>query len=342
MQTLLVIRSSAMGDVAMTAPIVEEVVRRYGTQVRIVMLTHKFYRPFFFGVEDSNNFEFFDIELKGRHKGIGGIYRLFKELRAKYKFDGVIDLHDKLYSKFLTLLFKKTKTPCYTLDKGRSEKRSLVRKKDKELRQLKTSFERYSDVFRRAGYQLDISTSRRSHAVRPIPKFAGVKSERWIGIAPFAKHRGKQLPLGKLRETIELIAEIDPKARIFIFGGGSQERMIADSLVAWYKNCTSAIGMVGLAEEMDLMSSLDVMLTMDSSAMHLCSLLGVRVVSVWGATHIYAGFLGLGQSESDVVSVDLECRPCSIFGNKDCFRGDYACLEQINVQRIAQLLTQSI
>ena len=43
--------------------------------------------------------------------------------------------------------------------------------------------------------------------------------------------------------------------------------------------------------ELNLMSHLDVMLSMDSANMHLASLVNIPVVSVWGATHPYAGFM---------------------------------------------------
>lgn len=77
------------------------------------------------------------------------------------------------------------------------------------------------------------------------------------------------------------------------------------------------------------------MISMDSANMHLASIVGTRCVSIWGATHPYAGFLGFGQSENDVVQInDLTCRPCSVFGDKECYRGDWACLEEINVQQI--------
>ena len=77
------------------------------------------------------------------------------------------------------------------------------------------------------------------------------------------------------------------------------------------------------------MSHLDVMLSMDSANMHLASLTGIPVVSVWGATHPMAGFLGYNQDPENVIQIDLECRPCSIYGNKPCQRGDYACLQNI-------------
>ena len=68
--------------------------------------------------------------------------------------------------------------------------------------------------------------------------------------------------------------------------------------------------------------------------MHIASIVGCRVVSVWGATHFWAGFLGWGQSRRDIIQVDLECRPCSIYGNKPCKFGDYRCLTMISSKDI--------
>ena len=69
-------------------------------------------------------------------------------------------------------------------------------------------------------------------------------------------------------------------------------------------------------------SELELMISMDSANMHLASLVGTRGFGL-GATHYFAGFLGYGQSENDIVEIiDLACRPCSVFfGNKPCFRG---------------------
>ena len=58
--------------------------------------------------------------------------------------------------------------------------------------------------------------------------------------------------------------------------------------------------------------------------------MGTPVVSIWGATHPYAGFMGWHQRMENAVQMDLSCRPCSIFGNKPCFRGDYACMNLLD------------
>jgi ADP-heptose:LPS heptosyltransferase len=89
-------------------------------------------------------------------------------------------------------------------------------------------------------------------------------------------------------------------------------------------------GKMSFKEELDVISGLDVMVSMDSANMHLASLYGVPVISIWGATHPFAGFYGWGQAIENAVQVDLYCRPCSVFGNKRGVRDDLACLYSIS------------
>ena len=76
--------------------------------------------------------------------------------------------------------------------------------------------------------------------------------------------------------------------------------------------------------------------SLDSANMHLASLFGVPVVSVWGATHPFAGFFGWAQPTDNAVQIDLYCRPCSVFGNKPCYRGDHACMQQLPEEKIIE------
>ena len=87
---------------------------------------------------------------------------------------------------------------------------------------------------------------------------------------------------------------------------------------------------------MELISNLDLMVSMDSSALHMSSLVGVPVVSVWGATHPFAGFYGFGQDPSLAVQLDMACRPCSVYGNKPCLYGTYACMSGIPPETIVE------
>lgn len=324
-----------MGDVAMTAPVIAGVAALY-PEMEIVLLTRGFYEPFF---DVIPNLTIHNIDLARYHRGFKGLIRLFRELRAAYPdIDLVVDLQDKIYSKLLRKLYRFSWVRTFHIDKGRAEKKALTEMPDKGkvLRPLRSSIERYADVFRDAGFDLpEISTDLAAYRqVRFVPAglgFAKGDGDLWVGIAPFAQHKGKVYPLEKMREVASMLTGRWPNVRIFIFGGGDEERQLAQAAAEGDASgrCVSVVGRFSLREEMDLMANLDLMVSMDSSAMHMASLVGVPVVSVWGATHPYAGFLGLGQSAEDAVGLDMACRPCSVYGHKECWRGDYACLNDL-------------
>lgn len=343
-KAILVIRSSAMGDVAMSSPVVAEFRKLYPDK-RVIMLTRSFYAPFFEGID---NFEIFNVDLSSAHRGIMGTWKLYRELTKLYNIGLIVDLNDKLYSRLLRKFFLVfSGVFSFDIDKGRTQKKRLTSRDNKVKVQLPTSIERYCDAFARAGYPLRVPTALPTRIRRPFPEELRSKAlqkraalglsvdPRYLAIAPFAQHLGKRLPVETVYKLIDMLSEQMPDVHVFIFGGGASERDIALQMESKCDNVTSAIGSMTLEQEMDLMSNAELVVSMDSSSMHMGSLLGMDVISVWGATHPYAGFLGLGQSPDNVVQIEeLECRPCSVYGNKPCYRGDYACLNKIKAEDI--------
>jgi ADP-heptose:LPS heptosyltransferase len=325
---ILVIRFSAMGDVAMTAPVIREFAQHY-PQTAIVMASRGLYKPFF---NDIDQLQFHAFDPKVKHKGFVGLFRYFRELK-KYDITAVADLHSNLRSTILSVLFFLSGTKVCRLNKGRKEKKQLTRKVNKVLIPLKLNTERYADVFRKLGFPFKLSHQlTRSAATEITPllaPFTGIeKTQKWIGLSPFAQHAQKVYPLEKTTFVLMKLAELGYK--IFVFGGSAAEQTIAEDWESKSPNITSVINKINLEAELQLISHLDLMISMDSSGMHLASLKGVPVISIWGATHPYAGFMGYGQSMNDAVQIELECRPCSIYGNIPCFRGDFACMNNLS------------
>ena len=336
---ILVLRFSAMGDVAMTVPVLQELLANY-PNITLVVVSRKAFEPFFTG---NPNIEFHAFEPKTKHKGIIGIYRLFKELKS-YKATALADLHKNLRSNVVSRLFWFTGISMASLDKGRAEKRALTRKENKEFVPLKSSIQRYADVFARLGFPFTLKNTltKQPEVLNQAPlKISGKKgAQKWIGVSPFAQHSQKVYPLDKMDNVLTALATAGH--RIFVFGGRQEEQKIAENWAKQNENITSLIGKLNLSEELSLISNLDVMLSMDSSGMHLASLKGIPVVSVWGATHPHAGFLGYGQSLANGIQVDLACRPCSVYGNKPCHRGDFACMNQLSESHIIQKVLNTI
>jgi ADP-heptose:LPS heptosyltransferase len=236
------------------------------------------------------------------------------------------------------------------VEKHRRMRRQLTSSHKKVRKPLPSSFKSYAEVFARLGYPVDYSKFRsifppEGGNLNMLPKEIGPKKsfEQWIGIAPFAAHQGKIYPPRLMEEVIQQLLQKYPKARIFFFGRGEQENQYFKLWTERYPQCLFVSQYCeSMYQELILMSHLNVMLSMDSANMHLASLAGIPVVSVWGATHPMAGFLGFNQSEENIIQLNLDCRPCSIFGNKPCRRGDYACLQNIPPERIVERITTLI
>lgn len=317
MTRILAYRFSAFGDVAMTVPVFREFLEQ-NPDVEVIMVSRNNFESLF---ADIPNVIFHGIDLD-EYKGFLGIRRLGKELLKQYKPDYVADLHDVIRSKILDKIYVRKGLKVFKIDKGKEEKENLTNVWNLEKFQLKKTVERYADVFRDMGFKVELS-----HQLRPTST-----QKSGIGFAPFAQHKGKMLPLEKSFELVKILAQ---KNTIYFFGGGKKETETLENWEQQIPNTKSLAGKLNLSEELNRIAQLEVMISMDSANMHLASIVGTRCISVWGATHPYAGFLGFGQNEDDVVQIrDLTCRPCSVFGDKECYRGDWACLEEINVQQI--------
>lgn len=317
MTRILAYRFSAFGDVAMTVPVFKEFLEQ-NPGVEIVMVSRKNFEALFAGIP---NVIFKGINLDD-YKGFFGLRRLSNELMSEFNPDYVANLHDVIRTKILDRLYRRKGLKVFKINKGKEEKEHLTDVWNLDKVQLKKTVERYADVFREMGFKVELS-----HQLRPISSH-----KSGVGFAPFAQHKGKMLPLEKSFELARILAQ---KHTIYFFGGGKKETETLEKWETLIPNTKSLSGKLSLTEELQKIAELDVMISMDSANMHLASIVGTRCVSIWCATHPYAGFLGFGQKEEDVVQVkDLSCRPCSVFGDKECYRGDWACLEEFTIQKV--------
>lgn len=332
---ILVTRFSALGDVAMVVPVLWNLTEQH-PDVEVLFASQSFAKELVKGIPRVS---FFEVDLKERHKGVWGLWRLSREIRSVGKFYAFADIHNVLRTKLLGFFLLFTIPNKSIINKGRKGKRALTRKNDKKKIQLTHSIERYNKVFYNLGFNVIIKpltlTSSLGHFSKEEIKTLGEKNRIWIGVAPFAKHKGKVFPLDRMREAIKIITS-KTDCTVILFGGGKEETSILRVWENELPNCISIASKFPLDGELRVMSKLDLMITMDSANMHLASLVGTKVISIWGATHPYAGFYGWRQNPEFALQIDdLECRPCSVFGNKPCYRKDYACMNEISAEMLA-------
>ncbi|GAD04482.1 glycosyltransferase family 9 protein [Porphyromonas crevioricanis] len=331
----LVIRLSAFGDVAMSIPVLYAVARA-NPEHSFTLLTMPVLTSLLLNAPP--NVEAMGIDTKHDEKRLGGLLQFASRLSDE-RFDKVIDLHNVLRSRVLRTYLKFRGVSSVHLHKPRNKRAMLVAMPPlKRKKPIGSMIERYAAVFRAAGLRFEFDTEPTSPPIA-LPTADLLEAQRRagllpveqspyirIGIAPFAAHKSKTYPIEKMEQVVETLSSRG-NLEICLFGGRGKE---AETLEVWanrYPHTYSMAGKLTLTDEIALMQTLRCMLSMDSANMHFASLVGCRVVSVWCATHRYAGFLGYGQSAEDALSLDLECSPCSIFGNRPCRGRNYACLE---------------
>ncbi|WP_281299458.1 glycosyltransferase family 9 protein [Flavobacterium limnophilum] len=309
-------RLSAMGDVAMTVPVLRAFVQQ-NPEVKITVVSRPFFKPFFEGIP---NLSFFAFDEKQRHKGFLGLLRLFQDLKALH-IDAFADLHNVLRSKVVRTLFAWSGKKTASVDKGREKKAALTRAENKIFKPLTTMFERHVKVFQQLGFRVDLSNPifpKKTVLGKELIQLIGDNNQKLIGIAPFAQYDSKVYPLDLMQEVINRLASTKTH-KILLFGGGKKEIELLDSLSKDKENVVVVAGKIKFHQELQLISNLDVMLSMDSGNAHIAAMLGVKVITIWGATHPFSGFSPFNQPLGNALTADRNLfpkLPTSVYGNK--------------------------
>jgi ADP-heptose:LPS heptosyltransferase len=317
-QHLLLLRFSAMGDVAMTVPLVSALALQH-TDLKITVVTRASFKSFFEGIP---NVSVYEANFNKQHKGLMGLWRLYAALR-ELKVYAVADLHDVLRSKVITFLFKRRGKKTATTDKMREARKQLTAEKNKRFEPIPNVIQRHADTLATLGFPIVLNRE----AIRPVLHitedvfaYTGDKSTTWIGIAPFAQHRSKVYPKDLMQEVISSLAA-RPGTKLFLFGGGRDEERMLKKFAEGKPNVLVTAGnKLTMKQELQIISNLDLMLSMDSGNGHLAAMYGVPVITLWGATHPYAGFAPFNQPLTNSLTANRNqypLIPTSIYGNKD-------------------------
>lgn len=349
LKKILVLRFSAMGDVALLVPVVKSLVATH-QDVEVTIVTRPHYAPFFYDIERVTAFP---ADVDYTFNGVFGMRDLFRTLIRKAEYDVVIDAHDHIRTILLRSLFKIFGTDVVVFEKGRNEKQAFSRRENKITQPLPHTVERYRKAFEKAGFPFEIASppyfelndSLQIAASDWLAQKNIRKKDKWVGIAPFAMHASKIWPLENYFEVIEKIIQ-KTSAKFFLFGGGDKEIKYFESLKQKFPDHVEiTAGQLKIRQEIALMQNLDLMLCVDSSNMHLAAMSGVPVLSVWGGTHPDVGFAPYKAGPESVLQIsreELPCRPCSVYGKDTCYIGGFPCLTRISADMVAEKVLQRI
>ncbi len=330
-QRMLIIRLSALGDVAMTIPAIYSLARQY-PELDIDVLTRPFFGRLFINKPDNVNI--IAADFKGEYKGVRGTLRLLRRL-GRLRPDYVADLHNVLRAWIIDNYFRIRGTRVEMVDKMRADRGELF----KTGRPQQPFVERYADVFRRLGYPIKLDFESLFDKEKP----GGIPfnpQHPAIGIAPFARYYNKTYPAEIMQQLIDML--IADGYNLYLFGGRGEEAEKLDNWAKERENCHSLAGKYALENEIALMGAMDAMISMDSSNQHMAALAGTPVISIWGSTTPACGFLAYRQNSGNAISLGLSCQPCSVGGASECPKGHFDCMRKLSPEVIAKKVREIV
>ncbi len=340
MRNVLVMRLSVLGNVAMTIPVLYPVCKA-NPDTRFIMLTKMWPATMFH--DRPANLKVVDFDVKEHHSGLFGLLKLASQLYKLYDIDAVADLHNVSGTWIIDAYMKARGAKIARLDREKPKRRALVNHRTNEP--LTPIHDRYRNVFKQLGFEAPDNFTHlydgRDWPESPIV-LEKEEGQRWIAISPFSSHANKAYPLDLMEKVIAELAKRE-NYWIFLMGGGKSEKIALRGIARKYKNVISMAEVKHkFIDEYALFAKCDLMLTMESANMHLASLVDLQAMTIWGPTSPACGYLGYNQIMEDDIQLDMDCRPCSINGDKQCKFGDYRCLKNISPEYIVQHVIEAV
>lgn len=248
---------------------------------------------------------------------------------ADEQFNHVVDLHNNLRSFRVTALLD---APCYRFKKLNFEKLLAVRFKKNILPNVHI-VERYANTLRHLSkfetpQHLDFFIPANDLQKAKL-RFANYLNERYIVFCIGAQHQTKQMPPEKWQQLAALLNQ-----KIIVIGGEADK--LAAKIIAQEEQVDNLCGLTSLFESSFLVQHASAVVTHDTGMMHIASAFNKPIVSIWGNTIPQFGMYPYGVSESFFAEVsNLECRPCSKIGFKQCPKKHFACMINQDLKSIA-------
>lgn len=334
-KTYIIIRLSALGDVAMTLPALYSAADDHpGDQ--FVLVTQYFMSRLV--IQSPLNLTTIPFQLEQYGSPLG-LLRFTKKLHQLYPNAIVVDLHHSLRTRSMGFILKTLGHRLISIEKPYEERKKLLETRVEQRVDPELYLPRMTDLYfltlKRAGLNM-LSKGRlvtgRTNCPRRIT----------IGIAPNAHYRGKMISREQVLQLIDGLSERFPDCDMILYGAAGAEARKNRELVQLRPNKVRLTAAEGLANEVEEIAQLDCMVSMDSANQHIAAMVGTPVISIWGATHPASGYIPFRTPLANCIGAELECRPCSIKGDKICHRGDYACLSLLSIPKIIDAVEKEV
>lgn len=325
---ILIIRLSSIGDIILTTELIRLIRKRF-PDATIDFLIQKEYKELLRFNSRINNIIEYDKKLS-----LNEINDARNEYLKGEKYDLVVDLHNNVRTRHWRRGIYKN---LVKVRKYRLEKLALV-----HINNSFNSMPHVTDRYYNVVSQLGIEKDNRGLEVwledeNAYKAVENSTANKVIGIAPGAKHFTKMYPKEKIILLFEKLMVIYPNYKFKIFGI-DEDKPLAEKFIKLNKTAVSDFcGELTLLETAKELDSCDVLISNDSGLMHLAAARKVPSLAIFGSTVPQFGFTPYG-NRSEIVEIDLDCRPCTHIGRDKCPKGHFNCMNLIENDIILEKL----
>lgn len=330
---ILIIRFSSIGDIVLTTPVIR-CLKNQLPDVEIHFLTKKKFEILI----ESNPFIDKKIYLEN------SLQKLISQLNEE-KYDLIIDLHKNLRSLIIKLDLG---VPTRSFRKINFLKFLAVLFRSKKILPKKHIVERYMKTVKHLkvtndGMGLDYFIPQKDTLqIKDLPL---THVHGFVAIAIGAQHFTKKLPIKRIKELCE---KLDVPVVLL---GGNEDRANAEEIRKGLEiKVYNACGIYNLNQSASMLNLSKKVIAHDTGLMHIAAALKKEIISVWGNTipefgmSPYFGEKNLplqNAKNSTMMEVkNLSCRPCSKLGKQKCPEGHFNCMNQINLDKVAELVSR--
>lgn len=320
MQSILLIRYSALGDVVLATSVIGPLREKY-PGVRIDWVTDAAYAALLEGVPDR--------VISFRRKDSASRAAVVREVRGRY--DLVIDLQNKWWSRRVASVAAPQRLRLVLRTPGQALLSLFGR--DVVLNQVSAAqlYAQAAQVDGGGCPSLRVNDENQAEAERLLP------GRGWVAVAPGASKETKRWPAARLGQVAAALKA--QGHRVALVGGPMDGELLEE--VRQVCPVDADLSQQSLTVVAAGLARVDLLIGNDSGLVHITGAVGRPALALFGPTSVTRwGPAPPGRA----LSLGLPCSPCSNHGGQKCPLGHHRCLQDLEVSAVlsaaAQLLTR--
>lgn len=324
MKKFIIIHTAFIGDIVLSTPVIEKI-KRNSPESEIYYLTTPQGAAVLKNNPDIKEILIYDK--KNRDKGFKGFIKIVNKIR-ELKIDEAIIPHRYLRSSAIAFLAGIKNRTGYDIASG-----SFLFTKKVEYKKSLHEVERILSLAEGENPEesnIKLYPSKEEvEKVETLWKTGGLTGKKVVVIAPGSKWFTKMWPTEYFNELLKKLA-LHEEIKVLVIGGKDEESLKIEKTT----NVENIIGKSTLLELKAIFDKSDIVVTNDSSPIHIASATKTFIIAIFGATVRAFGFYPWSKN-SRVMEIDgLKCRPCGIHGGKSCPEGHFKCMREIKPETV--------